>query len=155
MTLLNAINHLTFVTADMDRLIDFYESVFDAETVLDMTEGDDHVQIRHTFIRVGPHTYLHPFEIPGVQPPAERGQMFDRGRLDHFALNAASEEAFYELRRRVMAQGRDSGEIIDMGNLLLFNFTDPDQGEHEVVWMKPDVPVDAALPRSEWKRVPV
>ena len=32
--------------------------------------------------------------------------MFQRGRLDHFALSAASEEAFWELRRRLVAPGR-------------------------------------------------
>lgn len=153
MSLLKDLNHLTFVTADMDRLIAFYQRVFDARTILDMVEQEGEQHVRHAFIQVGPHTYLHPFEIPGVQPPATRGQMFARGRLDHFALNAATEEAFLELHRRVVAEGRDSGEIIDMGSLLLFNFTDPDGGEQEVVWMKPGVPAETALPRSEWTRV--
>jgi catechol 2,3-dioxygenase-like lactoylglutathione lyase family enzyme len=148
MQLLNDINHLTFITADMDRLIAFYERVFEARVRVELEEDG----LRHTLIEVGSHTYLHPFQIPGVQPPPPQ-PMFQRGRLDHFALNAASEEAFRELLRRVMAEGRDDGVVTDMGALLLFSFTDPDGGRHEVVWMKPGVPLEAGLKRAGWTTV--
>ena len=78
--------------------------------------------------------------------------MFQRGRLDHFALNATSEETFSELHRRVMAEGRDDGEVNDMGAVLLFSFTDPDEGRHDVVWWKPGRPTDR-VKRADWKRV--
>ena len=52
--------------------------------------------------------------------------MFQRGRLDHFALNAASFEAFRELQRRVVAEGAGDGVVTDMGSLLNAGFTDPD-----------------------------
>jgi catechol 2,3-dioxygenase-like lactoylglutathione lyase family enzyme len=146
--LLDDIHHLTFVTADMERLISFYERVFGARVTVDLEEEG----LRHAFIEVGSHTVLHPFQIPGVEPP-ERQPMFGRGRLDHFALNAASEEAFWKLRRRVVAEGVGDGAVTDMGSLLNFGFTDPDGGEHEVVWVKPGVPVEAGLRRAEWKTV--
>lgn len=95
---------------------------------------------------------LHPFQIRGLKPPGSQ-PMFKRGRLDHFALNAASEEAFWELRRRVVAEGAGDGAVVDMGSLLIFVFTDPDAGEHEVLWNKPGVPVEAGLKRSEWTTV--
>jgi hypothetical protein len=60
--------------------------------------------VRHAFIEIGPHTVLHPFEVPAAEVPA-RQAMFKRGRLDHFALNAVSEEAFREIRRRVVPDG--------------------------------------------------
>jgi catechol 2,3-dioxygenase-like lactoylglutathione lyase family enzyme len=147
MGLLNDINHLTFITADMDRLIAYYERVFEARVLMDMEEEG----VRHAFIEVGPHTVLHPFQLPWVTPPGDL-PMFERGRLDHFALNAASEEAFYELHRRVLAEGlaEDDGILTDMGALLLFSFTDPDRGRHEVVWVKPGVPYSAGLKRAEW-----
>ena len=145
MNLLDGINHLTFLTGDMDRLIAFYERVFDARVTLDLEEDG----LRHTFIQVGSHTVLHPFQLPGVQPPAKQ-PMFQRGRLDHFALNAASENAFHELRRRVMAEKASNGVVTDMGSLLIFTFTDPDEGTHEVVWMKPGVPAKATLKRADW-----
>ena len=146
MKLLNDINHLTFVTADMDRLIAFYERIFEAKVTVDLEEGP----LRHTFIEVGPHTLLHPFEINGVEPAGHEQPMFQRGRIDHFALNAASEEAFRELYKRLVAEGACDGIVTDMGLLLIFTFTDPDGGNQEVVWMKPGVPHSAALPQSEW-----
>jgi hypothetical protein len=36
MKLLNGINHLTFITSYMDKLIDFYKRMFDAEVTLDL-----------------------------------------------------------------------------------------------------------------------
>jgi catechol 2,3-dioxygenase-like lactoylglutathione lyase family enzyme len=146
--LLNDIQHLTFVTADMQRLIAFYERVFEARVTLDMEE----VGLRHAFIEVGPHTVLHPFQIPGVEPP-EWQPMFERGRLDHFALSAASEEAFREIRRRLVAEGASDGTVWDMDCLLLLSFRDPDGGGHEVVWVKPGVPASAMRKRAEWTPV--
>lgn len=146
--LLNDIHHLTFLTADMDRLIAFYQRVFGARVTVDLEEEG----LRHAFIEVGPHTVLHPFQVPGLEPPV--GQpMFHRGRLDHFALNAASEHAFRELRRRLVAEGASDGRVTDMGSLLNISFVDPDQGRHELIWVKPDVPVGAGLRRAEWKVV--
>jgi catechol 2,3-dioxygenase-like lactoylglutathione lyase family enzyme len=147
LALLNDIHHLTFITSDLDRLIAFYERVFGARVTVDLEEEG----LRHAFIEVGPHTVLHPFQVPGVEPPGSE-PMFQRGRLDHFALNAASEEAFRELRRRVVAEEAGDGLVTDMGSLLNFGFTDPDGGQHEVVWVKPGVPVEAGLRRDEWSR---
>ncbi len=147
MALLNDIHYLTFITSDLDRLIAFYERVFGARVTVDLEEEG----LRHAFIEVGPHTVLHPFQVPGVEPPGTE-PMFQRGRLDHFALNAASEEAFRELRRRVVAEEAGDGLVTDMGSLLNFGFTDPDGGQHEVVWVKPSVPVEAGLRRVEWSR---
>lgn len=145
MTLLNDLHHLTFITSDMDRLIAFYQRVFEAEVMVDLEEEG----LRHAFIAVGWHTVLHPFQIPGIEPP-DYQPMFQRGRLDHFALNAASEQAFYIIHRRTVDEGASDGVITDMGSLLLFSFTDPDGGVHEVVWTKPGVPVDERLKRENW-----
>ena len=145
MPLLNDFHHLTFVTSDLDRLIAFYERVFGARVTVDLEEEG----LRHAFIEVGPRTVLHPFQVPGVDPPGPL-PMFGRGRLDHFALNAASEEAFGEILRRVVAEGAGDGVVTDMGSLLNFGFTDPDGGQHEVVWVKPGVPAESGLRRAEW-----
>ena len=148
--LLNDIHHLMFITADMDRLISFYERVFEARVTLDLEEEG----LRHAYIEVGPHTVLHMFQVPGVEPPGQQ-PFFQRGRLDHFALNAASEEAFRELRRRIVAEGVSDSVVTDMGSILLFSFLDPDEGRHEVVWKKPGVPVDAGLRQAEWTTVEI
>ncbi len=149
MTLLSGIHHLTFLTADMDRLIAFYSRVFDATVTLDLEEDG----LRHAFIEIGPRTVLHPFEIPGVDVPQESAPMFQRGRIDHFALDAASQEAFHDLRRRLVAAGQYVSDITAMGSLLIFTFADPDGAMQEVVWAKPGVPVEQGIRRSEWTTV--
>jgi hypothetical protein len=140
MKLLNDIHHLAFLT---DR-------VFEARVTVDLEEEGR----RHAFIEVGSHTVLHPFQVPGVPTPAAQ-PMFKRGRLDRFALNAASEDAFRELRRRVIAQGAGDGVVTDMRSLLTFGFTDPDGGSYEVAWAKPGVGLGAALKRVNWRKVEI
>lgn len=146
MALVHDLHHLAFVTADIDRLIGFYERVFDARLVDDIQEEG----LRHAFLEVGPHTLLHPFQIDGIEPPGPQ-PMFRRGRLDHFALNAVDEQAFREVRARVMTEGAGDGVVTDMGPLLTFSFTDPDDAWCEVVWVKPLPPAGATGRRAEWK----
>jgi catechol 2,3-dioxygenase-like lactoylglutathione lyase family enzyme len=50
MRLVDGVHHLTFLTDAMDRLVAFYERVFEADVTLDMTEEG----VRHVFLRVGP-----------------------------------------------------------------------------------------------------
>ena len=145
MKLLDDIHHLAILTADIDRLIAFYERILDAGVTMDLEEDG----LRHAFITVGPHTVLHAFQVPGLVPPTDQ-PIFRRGRLDHFALRAASEDAFLELRRRLVAEGATVGAVTDMGSLLNFAFVDPDGGRNEVVWVKPGVPVERGLRRAEW-----
>src|SRR5215211_1954637 len=120
MTLIEGIEHLNFLSEDLDRLAGFYERVVEAEKTLDLTE-EGH---RHIFLQVGSTTVLHPFQIlDGPALPPAPGTMFERGRLDHFALLAPSEEAFREIRRRLESEGaaarpvRDTGDGVDHGLL--------------------------------------
>ena len=53
-------HHLATLSADLDRLIGFYEQVFDADVILDMREEG----LRHAFLDLGGGFVLHPFEIP-------------------------------------------------------------------------------------------
>jgi predicted lactoylglutathione lyase len=81
---------------------------------------------------------------------------FERGRLDHFALNAASEEAFREIRCRLIAEGAnatDGGLVTDMGSMLSFSFHDPDDGWHEVMWVKPGAAEGGSKGPSEWRMI--
>lgn len=145
MSLLNDIQHLTFLTADMGRLIAFYERVFEAKLVMDMVEEG----LRHSFIEVGGHTILHPFQIPGIEPPPWQ-PMFQRGRIDHFALMAADEAAFREIYRRLVAEGACDGTVTDMGAMWILTFIDPDGGSQEVVWMKPNEPLTHMRNLADW-----
>jgi catechol 2,3-dioxygenase-like lactoylglutathione lyase family enzyme len=149
MALVAGAHHITFLTEDMDRLTAFYERVFDADVTLDMTEEG----LRHTFIRVGPTTVLHPFQLlEGPEPPSP-GVMFERGRLDHFALLAPSEDAFRELRRRLEAEGAADGDVRDMGTMWIMGYFDPDGAQHEVILERPGHADDETLERVDWTTV--
>ncbi len=131
----------------MDRLIAFYVRVFDAEVTLDMTEEG----VRHAFIRVGPTTVLHPFQMLEGPAPPPPSPMFSRGRLDHFALLAPSEEAFRELRRRLEAEG--AADVRDMRTLWIMGYVDPDGAAHEVILQRAGFGDSDMLERAEWTTV--
>jgi catechol 2,3-dioxygenase-like lactoylglutathione lyase family enzyme len=150
MRLVEGVHHVTFLTEDVERLSAFYARVFEARTTLDMTEDG----VRHVFLEVGPTTVLHPFQIlHGPAPPPAPGTMFQRGRLDHFAFRAPSEEAFREIRRRIESEGAADGDVRDMETMWIMGFHDPDGFYVEVVWHKPGLPDSETLPRAEWRTV--
>jgi catechol 2,3-dioxygenase-like lactoylglutathione lyase family enzyme len=150
MNLVEGVHHVTFLTEDIDRLSAFYSRVFDAKKTLDMTEEG----VRHIFLEVGPTTVLHPFQIlDGPALPSAPGTMFQRGRLDHFAFWARSEEAFGEIRRRLESEAAVDGDVRDMKTMWIMGFHDPDGFYVEVIWHKPGVPDAETLPRAEWKTI--
>jgi catechol 2,3-dioxygenase-like lactoylglutathione lyase family enzyme len=150
MRLVDGVHHVTFLTEDVDRLTAFYERVFNATRTLDMTEEG----VRHVFLEIGPSTVLHPFQIlEGPALPPAPGSMFQRGRFDHFALLAPSEEAFREIRRRIESEGAADGDARDMKTMWIMGFHDPDGFYVEVIWRKLGVRDVQTLERAEWTTV--
>jgi catechol 2,3-dioxygenase-like lactoylglutathione lyase family enzyme len=149
MRLVDGVHHVTFLTEDMDRLLAFYARVFDAEVTLDMTEEG----VRHAFLKVGPTTVLHPFQMLEGQGPPRPSPMFTRGRLDHFALLAPSEEAFRELRRRIEVEGAADGDVRDMNSFWIMGYFDPDGAAHEVMLQRPGFGDSDMLERAAWTTV--
>jgi catechol 2,3-dioxygenase-like lactoylglutathione lyase family enzyme len=139
MALLAGINHVAFVSGDIDRLKDFYARVFDAECLLDdiVTHGEN--SARHAFIDVGGGCVLHPFELKDNKW-LEPMPIFDRGRVDHIALLAPSADAFETIRDRLVAEGASDGTLTDFGSLFSVFFRDPDGMEAEVAYWKDGVP---------------
>jgi catechol 2,3-dioxygenase-like lactoylglutathione lyase family enzyme len=148
--LVEGVHHVTFLTDDIDRLVAFYKRVFDTRKTLDMTEEG----VRHVFLEVGTTTVLHPFQILGGPPlPPAPGTMFQRGRLDHFAFWASSQDSFLEIRRRVEFEGAADGDVRDMKTMWIMGFHDPDGFYAEVIWRKPGVPDSETLARGDWTTV--
>lgn len=120
--LTSGINHVAIVTRDLDRLTSFYADVFGAPVTMDTTEGD----LRHAFVEIGPSTALHAFEMAASPHADGSPAMFERGHLDHLALDVATPEAFEELRRRLVAAGATDGTVTDFGSVRTVWFEDPD-----------------------------
>jgi catechol 2,3-dioxygenase-like lactoylglutathione lyase family enzyme len=131
--LLAGINHVAVLTKDTERLQAFYREVFDATVFHDHREGD----LRLSIVVIGPTTQLNLFEIVGNSEADRQTPMFGRGRIDHIGLEAASHEAFDEIRTRLIARGATDGFVTDFGIALSLFFRDPDGLEGEVCFHNP------------------
>lgn len=127
--MLSGFNHVAILTDDLDRLEGFYRDVFGVTDVFDMRFEDVH----HRLMRVGEQSVLHAFEMAAPAP----SPVFNRGRLDHLALNVAEQAEFEALRRRLVDAGASDGEVTDFGVLLSVSFSDPDGLACELCWMRP------------------
>ena len=122
---LQGINHIAFLTCDLERLSRFYEEVFGASTVVELPIPEPEGPGRHALISVGSGATLHAFEFAKIPAPPER-PMFERGRIDHFALNVADAQTFERLRSDLAERGVSDGVVTDFGVMRVLSFTDPD-----------------------------
>lgn len=137
--LLDGINHVAVITADTERFVAFYRDIFDATVSQQIDMGGEGTL---TIVDVGPRTELNVFEVADDRRNQPRGSMFTHGPIDHMGLQAASREAFDEIRRRLMAAGATDGFVTDFGRSLSIFFVDPDGLEGEVLlWLSNDGPV--------------
>jgi catechol 2,3-dioxygenase-like lactoylglutathione lyase family enzyme len=132
--LLGGLNHVAVLTGDTDRFTEFYGAVFDAPA--ELVQAQDGFKL--TMVKVGPTAELNVFELEGNTESQRQVPMFGRGRLDHLALEAASLEAFDEIRDRLLARGATDGFVTDFGPILSLFFRDPDGLEAEVCVVNPD-----------------
>lgn len=142
MPMTSGINHVALVTADLDRFVGFYTSVFDGQVFAELSEGP----VRHALIDLGGGMALHPFEFAGRPADGPFGEMFERGHLDHVSLNVADEETFQLLRRRLVECGASDGTMTDFGAVRTVAYRDPDGWWGEIaIWTGGEpVPLDEA-----------
>jgi catechol 2,3-dioxygenase-like lactoylglutathione lyase family enzyme len=133
--LLAGINHIGMLTSDTERLVAFYGEVFGATVDGVMEEPGE---LRLTLVKIGEDAELNVFEIPGNTEAERQVPMFGRGRLDHIGFQAASLEAFDEIRDKLIERGATDGFVTDFGHVLSLFFRDPDGLEAEVCVGNPD-----------------
>ncbi len=134
--LLNGVNHVAILTKDTDRLVAFYREVFEAEVNEQLEEFDG--ALRLTFISIGGTAELNVFQVDGNTEADRQTPMFGRGRIDHLGLQAASIDAFDQIRDRLIARGASDHFVTDFGPVLSVFFRDPDGLEGEVCIPNPD-----------------
>ena len=110
--LLDGVNHIAVLSHDVQRLGEFYRTVFDAVVHETKDHGPGETM---TDIGIGPGTSLNVFVIDGNTEADRQTPMWQRGRLDHLGLSAASREAFDEIRKRLIAVGASDGQVNDFG----------------------------------------
>lgn len=148
--LTDGLDHVATITNDADRLIAFYQEVFDASVEHDGPEFPGGP--RMVVLNIGPATELNVFQIDGNSQADHQEPMFGRGRLDHIGLRADSLETFDEIRTRLMAAGASDGTVTDFGRKVSIFFRDPDEMACEVLFLNPDPPSAETLgkPHARW-----
>ena len=133
--LLDGFNHVAILTADTARFVQFYSEVFGATVAGQLQMGDEGTI---TLVDVGGQREINLFEVPGNSEALRQTPMFGRGRIDHLGLQAASLDAFDEIRRKLIARGAADEFVTDFGPVLSVFFRDPDGLEGEVCVTNPD-----------------
>ena len=128
-------NHVAVLTADLERFIDFYKSVFDAELLATLI---DNPGMRMAGVRIGELAEFNVFELEGNTEHERQVPMFGRGRIDHLAIDAASLDAFETIRDRLIERGASDGFVTDFGPIYSCFYVDPDGLESEVCVGNPD-----------------
>jgi hypothetical protein len=105
-------------------------------------------------ISIGVGASLHAFEFLRIAPPPA-APMFQRGRVDHFALNVRDGETFEQLRTKLFARGSTDGTVTDFGVMRVLTFTDPDGHAVELAhWVGGHDPseIDTSMATNEERR---
>jgi glyoxylase I family protein len=114
-----AITHVALTVSDLDRSIPWYQTLFDAEPVLDEDTGP----FRHVVWLVGQTLVgLHQFpDLASSEPFNERSI-----GLDHLAFACANRSELVEWEARLSELGIANGGIIDAPYGSGVSFRDPD-----------------------------
>lgn len=123
-------NHVATLTADMDRLVGFYRSVFGADVLFEMEAREDHPQM--AILDLGGSAALNVFGVSEDEIIGDRRRQGGRGAIDHFALAVDTLPTLEQVRDRLVEAGADIGEIQRLGSEWSLFFRDPDGMELEV-----------------------
>jgi catechol 2,3-dioxygenase-like lactoylglutathione lyase family enzyme len=123
-------NHVATVTAELDRVVAFYRTVFDARITLEMAATADHP--RMVILDLGGGSALNVTEQPADTIVGDRSRPGGRGPIDHYGIAVAIRNDLTEVRDRLVIAGADVGEIQRLGDSWSLFFRDPDGMELEV-----------------------
>lgn len=130
MPITNGFNHIATLTTDLERLVGFYEQVFEAEVIFRMEAKGDHP--RMWIVDLGGGAALNVFEVPADAILGEQRRQGARGAIDHFGLAVTTLAELEAVKDRLIAAGADIGEIQQLGNEWSLFFRDIDGMELEV-----------------------
>ena len=130
MPITTGFNHVATITADLDKIVNFYVDAFGAAVTFEMAAQEDHP--RMTILDLGAGAALNVFEVPEADIVGDRRRQGGRGPVDHFGLAVDSLETLEKTRDRLRELGAHIGEIQRLGTVWSLFFRDPDGMELEV-----------------------
>jgi catechol 2,3-dioxygenase-like lactoylglutathione lyase family enzyme len=123
-------NHVATVTADLDPMVHFYQTVFDAEVTFEIATRDDHP--RMVVLDLGGGSALNITEQPAITIVGDRTKPGGRGPIDHYGIAVGSRADLDQIRDRLAPANVDIGTIHQLGDTWSLFFRDPDGMELEV-----------------------
>lgn len=130
---LTGINHLAFITPDLEKTIRFYRDLLG----LELSAGIGHDGYRHYFFKIGPYDHIAFFEYEGASIMERK---FPGNRtskplgFDHVSLNVESAEELLAFKHKLEAAGIDVHGVVDHGIMLSIYFYDPNNIPLEITW---------------------
>ncbi|MFI5307813.1 MAG: VOC family protein [Polyangiales bacterium] len=129
---LRGINHLAFITPDLEGTIRFYRDLLDME----LSSGIGHDGYRHYFFRCG-NAQVAFFEYEGA---AKMNRKFHGVKstlplgFDHVSFTVDSVEKLFDYKDRLEAAGIEVVGAIDHGTIWSIYFFDPNEIPLEISW---------------------
>ncbi len=139
--LLKAIDHLAFITNDMEKTIRFYRDLLGMELVA----GIGHQGYRHYFFKFGDNQVAF-FEYESAKPMEQKfhGSPTDKPLgFDHVSFIVDSCEDLFQLKDKLEAAGFEVTGAVDHGIIWSIYFFDPN-----------NIPLEASWPCVELLRTP-
>ena len=139
--LLKAIDHLAFITNDMEKTIRFYRDLLEMELVA----GIGHEGYRHYFFKFGDNQVAF-FEYDIAKPMEQKlhGSPTDKPLgFDHVSFTVDSCEDLFHLKDKLEAAGFEVTGAVDHGIIWSIYFFDPN-----------NIPLEASWPCVELLRTP-
>ncbi len=129
---LTGINHLAFITDDMEETIRFYRDLLGMELVA----GIGHDGYRHYFFRLG-QAQVAFFEYEGARPMVRKFHGVKTTEplgFDHVSFTIGSREELFGLKDKLEAAGVEVTGAVDHGTMWSIYFFDPNIIPLEVSW---------------------
>jgi len=129
---LRAINHLAFITPDLEGTIRFYRDLLG----LELYAGIGHEGYRHYFFRMGPNQVAF-FEYDGAVAMERKfpGERTSRPLgFDHVSFTVDTFDELIEFKDRLEGAGVHVTGVVDHGVLWSIYFYDPNNIPLEITW---------------------
>lgn len=123
-------DHVATVTTDLDRIVGFYQHVFDARITFEMAATPAHP--RMVILGLGGGSALNITEQAAGTIVGDRARQGGRGPIDHYGIAVASRAGLDDISQRLAAAGADVGQVQRLGDTWSLFFRDPDGMELEV-----------------------
>jgi catechol 2,3-dioxygenase-like lactoylglutathione lyase family enzyme len=130
MPLSTGFNHVATVTSNLNRVVRFYQTVFDAVMTFEMAATEN--RPRMVVLDLGGGSALNVVEQPAETIVGDRTASGRRGPIDHYGVAVASRADLEQICERLVSTGADVGTIHQLGDVWSLFFRDPDGMELEV-----------------------